>query len=291
MNYIRHLNTFFFRVKSDPQLSCHHISLYLALFQYWNYHRFESPFPVYRDNLMQLSKVGSKNTYHKCIKQLQLAGYIRYHPAINKYTPAKVSMRRLDQFADATDSPQLHLFDPQNSAVQCPKTDTHSVPLLTGSRPINGTHSVPKVGHIIKQVNYIQTNSVLENTHTENPKKNNEEKEEKKLPAAGSNPVQQNPTPQHGLYQAGEEGGRMLVPTFSEIELFFQRNGYPVSEAQKFWLYNRGRGWMLSDNAPIWNWQPLAHKWMLNTRQDGSKVSGDTSHLKTQTDKNYDEPL
>ena len=82
----------------------------------------------------------------------------------------------------------------------------------------------------------------------------------------------------------------MLIPSFSEVELFFQQNSYPVSEAQKFWFYNRCRGWMLSDNVPIWNWQPLAHKWMLNTRQDGSKISG-TSNLDTKTDKNYDEPL
>src|SRR6266704_1135254 len=107
MNYIRHLNTFFSRVKADSQLSCNHISLYMALFQYWNYNRFEGAFPVYRANLMQLSKIGSKNTYHKCIKELHHAGYIRYHPAINKYLPVKVSMRRFDQLDDGKGDAQM----------------------------------------------------------------------------------------------------------------------------------------------------------------------------------------
>src|SRR5438067_6108481 len=112
---------------------------------------------------------------------------------------------------------------------------------MSKDSPKNGTLHVPNVGRIIKQVNYKQVNSVL-NTHTKNFKKNDEEKDTKGMPGAGSNPVPQNPPPQQGPYRVGEEGGRMLVPTFSEVELFFQGNGYPVSEAQKFWLYNRSRG-------------------------------------------------
>ena len=96
MNYIRHMNAFFTLIKNETGLTSSHISLYMALFQYWNFNRFQNPFPVYRDTMMQLSKIGSKITYHKCIKELHLASYIVYHPSISKYQPVKISMIRLD---------------------------------------------------------------------------------------------------------------------------------------------------------------------------------------------------
>ena len=96
MNYIRHMNSFFTIVKNDVALTSSHISLYMALFQYWNYNRFQNPFPVYRENIMNLSKIGSKNTYHKCIKELHEARYIYYHPSPSKFLPVKVSIGRLD---------------------------------------------------------------------------------------------------------------------------------------------------------------------------------------------------
>src|SRR5688500_1091583 len=55
MNYIRHLNTFFSHVKTDTRLTSSHVSLYMALFQYWNFNRFQNPFSIYRENIMQLS--------------------------------------------------------------------------------------------------------------------------------------------------------------------------------------------------------------------------------------------
>ena len=89
MNYIRHMNSFFTIVKNDAALTSSHISLYMALFQYWNYNRFQNPFPVYRENIMNLSKIGSKNTYHKCIKELHDAKYIYYHPSPSKFLPVR----------------------------------------------------------------------------------------------------------------------------------------------------------------------------------------------------------
>src|SRR6185437_10796365 len=56
MNYIRHLNAFFFQhVKWDRRLNANHITLYLALFQYWNYHRFQNPFYIARDEVLSIT--------------------------------------------------------------------------------------------------------------------------------------------------------------------------------------------------------------------------------------------
>jgi hypothetical protein len=96
MNYIRHLQAFYYHVKRDNRLATTHVSLYMAIFQYWNYNRFQNPFRINRDDLMALSKIGSKNTYHRCIKELHQAGYIHYNPPLSKFQPVKLSVSRLD---------------------------------------------------------------------------------------------------------------------------------------------------------------------------------------------------
>src|SRR4051794_21843333 len=95
MNYIRHMNAFFNHIKSDHRLSAPHVSLYMALFQYWNFNRFNNPFSIYRENIMQLSKL-SKNTYHKALRQLHEYKYIYYHPQTSKFQPVRISVVRLD---------------------------------------------------------------------------------------------------------------------------------------------------------------------------------------------------
>ncbi len=96
MNYIKHLSGFFDRLSGDDRMGAYHISLYMALFLCWNRSRFRTPFPVDREELMQLSRIGSKNTYARCMKQLNDWGYIRYSPAGNFHTGRKVSCTRFD---------------------------------------------------------------------------------------------------------------------------------------------------------------------------------------------------
>jgi hypothetical protein len=42
-----------------------------------------SPFPVTRRTLMAFSKIASIATYHKCIRELDAFGYIRYEPSFD----------------------------------------------------------------------------------------------------------------------------------------------------------------------------------------------------------------
>ena len=96
MNYIKHLNGFFERVSGDGRLTAYHISLYLAVFQLWNLNRFAGKFPINRTELMILSRIGSVNTYAKCIKELDRWKYIRYFPAANRHCGSEVSCIRFD---------------------------------------------------------------------------------------------------------------------------------------------------------------------------------------------------
>lgn len=96
MNYIKHQTGLFERFAEDERITPFHISLYMALFQQWNKNRFRDSFPVDREELMQRSKIGSKNTYAKCMRQLHQWGYIRYSARGNLHTGWKVSCTRFD---------------------------------------------------------------------------------------------------------------------------------------------------------------------------------------------------
>ncbi len=100
MNYIRHLNSFFEFIGNDNRLTAYHISLYMALFCFWNMNRFRNPFSVDREELMQLARIGSRNTYAKCMKQLHQWGYIEYTASGNLHTGWKVSCTTFDTGTD-----------------------------------------------------------------------------------------------------------------------------------------------------------------------------------------------
>ena len=96
MNYIRHLNGFFQCLEQDERMTAYHVSLYLSCFRLWNINRFKNPFPICRYEMMRLSRIGSANTYARCIKQLDEWGYIEYSPSANMHSGSMVSCIRFD---------------------------------------------------------------------------------------------------------------------------------------------------------------------------------------------------
>ena len=92
MNYIKHLTAFYEKGAQDHTLNPSHISLYLALFQFWNFSRFRNPVSISRDEVMRISKIRSKATYHKCLKNLHSSGYIDYQPSYNPFVGSQVFM-------------------------------------------------------------------------------------------------------------------------------------------------------------------------------------------------------
>ena len=83
MNYISHLSAFYAKMNADKRFTPHHISLYSGIFQLWNAARFKNPVHVNRTELMNLSKIGSVNTYIRCLKELVAWEYIEYLPSRN----------------------------------------------------------------------------------------------------------------------------------------------------------------------------------------------------------------
>jgi len=106
MNYIKHLTAVFEVIDSDNRLTPFHISLYMTLFRCWNLNFFHNPVSISRDEMMKMAKIGSVNTYVKCLKELHSWNYIRYEPSYNRHKGSMVYLYTFDNSTDnASDMP------------------------------------------------------------------------------------------------------------------------------------------------------------------------------------------
>ncbi|WP_207423874.1 hypothetical protein [Desertivirga brevis] len=102
MNYIKHLSDFYNQLYCDERPTPMHVSLYHALFQRWNHAQFQNPFAVNRAEVMRLSKIGSVNTYTKCMKELAQWGFIDYLPSHSIHAGSRIRMITFDNTTDNT---------------------------------------------------------------------------------------------------------------------------------------------------------------------------------------------
>ena len=154
MNYIKLLNAAFEKFYYDDRLNPTHISLYMALFQEWNSSRFAKDFFVNRRDLMQVAKIGSKSTYHRCVTDLDTWEYLSYFPSNNPYKGSKIKMAiigtgdepeqdhydpKLEQLAERyhpTTEPVMNRYPPNNG------------PAMYSKRPFSGQALVSTINNI-----------------------------------------------------------------------------------------------------------------------------------------------
>ena len=280
---------------------------------------------------MKLSAIGSKNTYHKCLKELHHFGYIYYHSSVNKFYKSFVQIVKLDQPDSTAEKQQLDLFSDSkeelnvdnNSPVASPNSvqhehfsstdiDTAPVPYLTvASRKID-TVPVANVGLLIKhkQVNSKQEreeNSLTQKIFFKNkklqeginafsaaPKMIPLKPPPLSLPSAfgeGSGVRSSLPSPQGEL-----SGVRPVRPHLSNVLTYFSQNNYPSIEAQKFFNHYQSNGWLVAGKTPMQNWQSSANKWMINTSnfqiaQKANDGNHEQRNIDTTPGKNYSQPL
>ena len=100
MNYISQLKTFANLIQEDSRFTCQHVSLYYAILHYGNAAHFQKSFSVHRDSLMQFAKIGSVNTYTRCMKELHSWGLIDYQPSKSMFVASRVTMIKFDHTPD-----------------------------------------------------------------------------------------------------------------------------------------------------------------------------------------------
>lgn len=92
MDRLQELMTFMHELAADIRLKPTHISLCLALCHAWVRSSFQNNFQVSRCKLMAASRIQSRATYHKVIKELQAFGYLRYTPSYHPVRGSSVSL-------------------------------------------------------------------------------------------------------------------------------------------------------------------------------------------------------
>lgn len=102
MNYIAHLTAAMEKIEKDGRLHSSHVALYLALFQYWNMNRFKNPISIHREDTLNLSKIGSRNTYYKCMKELSNWGFLLYYPSHDSMKGSTVKMYKFGTSSGTT---------------------------------------------------------------------------------------------------------------------------------------------------------------------------------------------
>jgi hypothetical protein len=96
----------------------------MALFQYWNINRFPDEFYINREEIMKMSKIGSKATYHRCLKSLNKWKYIRYLPSHNPYKGSKIRMPKFDTSTETSyDTSSETTSEPLEGQVLAPYTN------------------------------------------------------------------------------------------------------------------------------------------------------------------------
>ena len=102
MNYIKHYKKWLDIQVDDKRITCFHFSLYSALFHFWNFNLFQNPFSINRGEIMTYSKIGSINTYHRCMRELSEWNYILYEPSYDRQRGSQVTMYRFDIATDTS---------------------------------------------------------------------------------------------------------------------------------------------------------------------------------------------
>jgi hypothetical protein len=83
------LNRFLLAVAGNPKILPSHISLFSAILSFRE--GGINSFNVSRSKLMRLSKLSSTATYHKCIQDLIIFGFISYKPSFNPLLGSVIS--------------------------------------------------------------------------------------------------------------------------------------------------------------------------------------------------------
>jgi hypothetical protein len=90
------LAIFFRKCTTQEKINPTHISIYMLLFHYWNSNDNRNPINISRADVMQKAKIHSNATYHKCIKDLQGLGFIKYEPSYHPQQGSRVYLLNLN---------------------------------------------------------------------------------------------------------------------------------------------------------------------------------------------------
>lgn len=288
VNYIGHLTAFYERISEDDRLHSSHVSLYNALFQFWNQNRFENPISISRTDVMRIAKIGSKNTYTKCLKELHEWKYIDYKPSNN---PLKGSLIYLPNFGNSSGS-----------------TTGSTTGSGSGSGGGSTGGTLYKHNKHYKQDKHNKHNKQdrgeLHSPTQSQPKKNEEnlffdEHNQSNYPSENLHRRRQ---PQSESENRQSPNLKSLIPkspnkkftppTLQEAKDYFHENKSSYQNAEIFFNHFVANGWKVGGKAPMKNWKAAARNWIIRSEQyEYQRMSPAQQRLHVTEHKDYSEPL
>lgn len=306
-----------------------HVSLYMSLFQFWNYNRFKNPISISRDEIMRISKISSKATYHKCLKALHAQGYIKYEPSYNPFKGSHVFLFNFSDDLKPLPKNTSSNFKPIDEQVADKlQTGSETSPELVGEQVvvpyINNTNNTNDVnnsnslnlGELEKKIEEEQF--VFKDGNSKEEKSSAKKEEmfstfadpakningrQKEMPenvvdekAKFSSPAFADYNAEHTenrRQKSSEQKEKVEPPTIDEVLEYFRQQQFPALEANKFFNYFKSIGWLVGGKTPMADWQAAASNWMLNAPKFilSNERTDRTQQLDTSAGKDYSEPL
>ena len=243
---------------------------------------------------MKASKINSKATYHKCMKELELLGFMVYNPTFNPHSSSTIIM--------------INFSEKVETISKIPQP-THSK-----NEPVHNLTET-KNEQVIEQVNeqlyiYNKKQTVKNNS---NNIKIDIDKNSINQPVQNLNPLII-PKEKEIKTESGQQKEKSCAKKEKAIELdlifdttppslemileYFSFKESSQTEANKFFNYYSSIGWLIGGKTKMKDWKAAARNWMLNTAKFAANTPKSDynsqpkpMHLHTATQKNYDEPL
>lgn len=311
MNYIKHLTGFFDKVVLDNSLNPTHISLYISIFQFWNLNRFQNPISITRDEVMRISKICSKATYHKCMREMNDKGYLKYEPS---YNPFRGSLVYLINFSDdlkpvqkkdrkglknnqvlkqVDKLPSEQVIEQEMNKHQTSNGTGTEQALVSSINSINNTNNI-NILNLKKQTQNLKTDELELSKKEENKKKVREKKDDVFNLSAPDCHLER------VISSAVErrETKEKIPPDWNDVLVFFKEKNNSEIEAEKFFNHFQSNGWLVGGKSKMKDWKAAARNWILNaqkfnpvTKQMQNSNTPTPGNLQTTIHKNYAEPL
>ncbi len=251
----------------------------MALFQSWNINRFQNPISITRNEVMRISKIFSKATYHKCVNELHQKGYINYEPSHNPFKGSLIwvieledntlPLTKKEQRSSKSRQPIEHVIEQVVNKHQTSTLPTPRQALVPSINYINNTNiSNSANGHSLEKKIENENQEVQINTASEKKKKKFREK---------------------------KESFEIIPPKLSDVKLFFVSLGTDENEGERFFNHFQSNGWLVGGKSKMKNWQASAKNWIMNLQSfipvQVAAATPVPGNLKTSNQKKYDEPL
>ena len=293
MNYIKHFNHWMELVTEDDRLSSSHISIYVSLFQLWNKNRFVKKMSVHRNEVMQVSKIGSSKTYYKCLHDLHYFGYIQYFPSYHPLKGSTISMIDLSDVEapndqDNSEEEEAKKFEYSKGSTRV--LDKQKRPSSHGKNATGGTQAVTPL--YINNINLLNSkqrerrareglNKIIEreklDTGTSERKKEMSNRAEIRSPKPGSLSTDV-------LESKVKVPDGFSKPSLEEVRQFFlhQLSGQYLDhvlssvdrrqEAEKFFYHYENNGWKIGGKVLMKNWNTAWRSWPRSLISPGLQV-------------------